>query len=428
MTNSNFDKSIQDAAEQAWQWLESASQCSLTDAAKGEGVTRFFATAEHAAVLSKLTNWMESLDMDVRRDAVVNLIGRYRSDNPAAKTLIIGSHQDTVKSGGKYDGMMGVICGLALVHALRSLQIQLPFHIDVVAFGDEEGSRFQTSLFSSQALAGTFDTSILTTKDDNGVSLADALTAFGGNMSAIETAAYNRNEVLGYIEAHIEQGPVLEEKGVPVGIVSAITGIERHQVTITGKAGHAGTVPMHLRKDALVGAAYVIQAVDNICQQTDELVGVVGKINNFPNGSNVIPGKVVLTLELRSPKDKIRLTARQQLFKSLEDYFASSELQMEHEQIYQEPATDCDAELSQHLATAIRNSGVTETWLFSGAGHDGLSMRDLCPIAMLFVRCKDGVSHRPDEAISEEDLAVSLGVLVRFCLNTAGISYEPNNN
>jgi allantoate deiminase len=411
--------SLDQAGRQAWQWLEAASAFSETRDIVREGVTRQCATDEHKAVLAALTEWMEALGMAVRMDNAANLIGRHASAEPGARTLLIGSHQDTVPNGGKYDGMLGVILPLALVLYLRENDIALPFHIDVVAFSDEEGTRFSSTLLGSKVLAGTFEPEMLEAADDKGVTLQAALEAFGCDPARIPHDRYRREEVVAFLEAHIEQGPQLEHASLPVGVVDAITGIERHQLTIHGMAGHAGTVPMALRRDALVGAAEVIRLVDALCKETDDLVGVVGKIENAPNGVNVIPQTTTLSIELRSPRDEVRRRARQRLLEQADAALKSLGLAFDHIQTYEQAAVQCSSWLTATLEEAVRDSGVEPQVMFSGAGHDGLAMVDLCDIGMLFVRCREGVSHHPSEAIEPEDLTAAVEVLVHACRRLA---------
>ncbi|KHJ51118.1 MAG: allantoate amidohydrolase [Halomonas sp.] len=416
---------LEAAGQQAWHWLEAAARCSETQDSAQQGVTRLCATPEHEAVLEKLSSWMEALGMSVRRDHGANLIGRHASHLPDAKVLLMGSHQDTVPNGGKYDGMMGIILPLALISYLRAQQISLPFHIDIVAFSDEEGTRFSSTLLGSKVLAGTFDPDSLSATDDNGISLAQALRDFGCDPDSIPEDRYAPDEVLAFLEAHIEQGPQLEEASLPVGVVNAITGIERHQFVIQGMAGHAGTVPMALRRDALVGAAEVIRLVDTLCKQTDQLVGVVGKITNAPNGVNVIPQTTTLTVELRSPQDAIRQQARSTLLDQVSHALPALNLTYTHTQTYEQAAVQCAPWLTSMLEQAVQDSGVAPKVLFSGAGHDGLAMAQLCDIGMLFVRCHKGISHHPDEAITPEDLMKAIQVLYHTCQRLAKCCNPP---
>ena len=407
---------LKECASLAWEWLEEIAHCSQTSNPDNEGVTRLCASQEHRDANSKLRQWMLACGMQVRMDNAANLIGRYPSKAPNAKTLIFGSHQDTVPNGGKYDGILGVVAPLALVHYFDSNNIELPFHIDVIAFSDEEGTRFQSTLLGSKAISGTFEPLMLDATDAQGMTMREALSEFGCRPELIEKDAYQPDEVLGFVELHIEQGPQLERARLPVGVVSAITGIERHTLSIKGKAGHAGTVPMEMRKDALVGAAQVIHRFDQLCKSQDDLVGVVGKIENFPNGVNVIPQQTDITIELRSPNDSSRLAARSELLAEIEELMAAYNLCYVHKLSYEQSAVTCSESLSSLLAQATSAVGIEPMHLFSGAGHDGLAVTHLTDIAMLFMRCKNGVSHHPDEAITQADLLSSLEVLQQFCL------------
>ena len=407
---------LKESACLSWDWLEEIASCSQTSHPDSEGVTRLCASQEHGQANDKLRQWMLAAGMQVRMDNAANLIGRYPSKTPNAKTLIFGSHQDTVPNGGKYDGILGVIAPLALVHYFKHSNTEFPFNIDVIAFSDEEGTRFQSTLLGSKAISGTFDPSMLSATDAQGFAMREALEQFGCQPELIEKDAYNSDEVLGFVELHIEQGPQLEQAGLPVGIVSAITGIERHTLSIRGKAGHAGTVPMNMRQDALVGAAQVIHRFDQLCKGKDDLVGVVGKIENFPNGVNVIPQQTEITIELRSPNDKSRLAAREVLLADIEQLMAQYNLSYEHKLSYEQAAVTCSETLSSMLAQATSSAGIEPMHLFSGAGHDGLAVTHLTDIAMLFMRCKNGVSHHPDEAITQADLLSALEVLQQFCL------------
>ncbi|CAG9298165.1 M20 family metallo-hydrolase [Celerinatantimonas diazotrophica] len=407
---------MQQVAQQLWQWLEEAAQCSTTQWQQ-QGVTRLIATAEHRALLNQLKKWMKAAGMTTLIDPAANLIGRYPSASPHAKTLIFGSHQDSVPCGGKYDGILGILLPLALVNYFHQQGKKFKFNIEIIAFSDEEGARFPSALIGSKAIAGIFDGHELETTDAQGITLHQALKNFGCAPAALlqKPPSYARDSLLGFFEVHIEQGPVLEQAGLPVGVVNAITGIERHQLTITGKAGHAGTVPMSLRQDALVGAATVIKLFNQLCQDNPALVGVVGKITNYPNGVNVIPETTELTLELRSPQDAKRLEARAKLYQQIDQELTAQKLSYQLQQSYEQAAVECSKQLTQTLTRAIEQADIPVRELFSGAGHDGLAMHHLTDIAMLFIRTVDGLSHHRDEAIVQQDLISALNVLNNLC-------------
>lgn len=387
-------------------WLETAATFSLP----GPGVSRFFLTEEHRQLLNYLRSLMVECGLQIHLDHAGNLIGR-KISNVSDNVLYIGSHQDTVPNGGRFDGMLGILLALAAVYELRD--IKLPFTLEVVAFGDEEGARFNSTLLGSKALSGTFDESALTDKDDQGISLAEALYDFGLNPEKIPAIARDPKNALGYIEAHIEQGPVLENQNLPVGIVSSITGIERHAVSIKGQAGHAGTVPMHLRKDALVAASLFVQWVETYCKETEDMTGVVGKIEIQPNSVNVIPESANLTVELRSPYKDVRHRARKAL-SMLTSGLVGRGFAVNSELIYSQEGLICDDVLSRKLEVAFQKEKIPPVKIYSGAGHDALAMAALCPVAMLFVRCKDGLSHHHDESVDINDTIVAKRVLKRF--------------
>jgi allantoate deiminase len=387
-------------------WLETAARFSLP----GPGVSRFFLTKEHHQLIGYLQSLMVECGLRTHLDDAGNLVGR-KISNVSDNVLYIGSHQDTVPNGGRFDGMLGILLALSAVYELRD--INHPFNLEVVAFGDEEGTRFNSTLLGSKALSGTFDESALSARDDQGMSIAEALHDFGLNPKKIPSIARDQKNALGYIEAHIEQGPVLESQNLPVGVVSSITGIERHAVSIKGQAGHAGTVPMRLRKDALVAASLYVQWVDTYCKETEDMVGVVGKIEIGPNSVNVIPESAKLTIELRSPYKDVRVRARKAL-SMLTSRLVDSGFAVNSELLYSQEGLICDQVLVRKLETAIQKENIPPVKLYSGAGHDALAMAALCPVAMLFVRCKDGLSHHHEESVDINDAIAAKRVLKRF--------------
>lgn len=380
----------------------------------GPGVTRFSFTREHRAVGELIERWMRAAGLNTRWDAAGNLIGRAEGSGQDRRTVMLGSHQDSVRQGGRYDGMLGVVLPLVCLQALRRDGVTLPFPVEVIAFSDEEGGRFTTSLIGSKAIAGCFDPAALATTDADGVSLEQAMRTFGADPDAIGRAAHSPHDTRAFIEVHIEQGPVLESRDLALGAVTAITGIERHRVVLTGKASHAGTTPMDSRRDALAGAAELVTAVNRICRETEDCVGVVGEIAIEPNVVNVIPARARLTIELRSPHDSVRIGARDQILRDLHDIAGSHRLAAESEKVYEQAAVSCAPWLIEALERAIAATGRQPLRLFSGAGHDGLAMVNLTDIGMLFVRCKDGLSHHPDESITAADAAAAAEVLLQL--------------
>ncbi len=379
----------------------------------GPGVTRLMGTPEHRRALELIGSWMQAAGMSIRQDAVGNLVGRYEGQTPGLPAYVIGSHQDTVRQGGKYDGMLGIILPLTCLQYLHRSGIRLPFAIEVPAFADEEGVRFATSLFGSRALAGTFDMAVLDRQDAAGKSLAQVLREFGCDPAQIPAAAYRRDQVLGYLEVHIEQGPVLEAQDLPVGIVDAIAGADRLSVTVLGEAGHAGTVPMASRRDALAAAAEMVLAVERVARAAPRVVATVGCINATPGAINVIPGAASLTIDLRAPDDAVRASVRQSLLDQLQHIAHVRNVTISIDHLYSMAATPCDPVMMARLEQGIRSLGIHPLRLYSGAGHDAMAMASLMPVGMLFVRCLKGISHNPGESITAQDADVAARVLLR---------------
>jgi allantoate deiminase len=377
-------------------------------------ITRFYLTPEHKEAALKVMGWMRQAGMTVEMDAVGNVVGRYAGAREGTRRLIIGSHIDTVRNAGRYDGNLGVVLAIQAIGELSKRKERPPFDVEVIAFGDEEGVRFPVTLTGSHAVAGTLHSASLEARDDSGISVREALQAFGCDPAAAGSIGRSKDKVFGYIEAHIEQGPVLEIENLPVGIVSAIAGASRFKVEVNGVSGHAGTVPMRLRRDAFAAAAEMALAVERIALDTPELVGTVGRIEVMPGGVNVIPGRAVFTVDLRSPEDAIRRAAFDRIRETFAAIGSSRDVSVEVTPFYDEAAAPCAPFLMEGLARAIAGEGIRIHTMPSGAGHDGLAMIALCPIAMLFVRCAGGISHNPAESIKAADAEVALRVLVTF--------------
>ncbi|NDW20330.1 allantoate amidohydrolase [Alteromonas hispanica] len=374
---------------------------------------RRYLTDQHRLANQLASGWMIEAGMTTWQDAVGNIWGRYTSTVPNAPRLILGSHLDTVPNGGKYDGMLGVVAAISMVAMFDGLQRKLPFHIDIVGFCDEEGTRFGTTLLGSRALTGKWQDSWRNLKDEDGISLAQAMENFGLNFDEVSSASISRTDILGYIELHIEQGPVLEQENLPVGVVSAIAGAQRFTITIEGMAGHAGTVPMSMRFDALAASAEMILAVERISHQRPGVVATVGKIDNAPNGVNVISGRTHFSLDIRSEDDALRDTVLAEIMQNFGEIAAKRKVTLSVEQTHSAPAVLCDDNLKQALVHGVELSGIAPRVLASGAGHDAMAMADICPVAMLFTRCKGGISHHPGESIKESDVEASLSVLFK---------------
>ena len=385
-------------------------------------LTRVFLSPEHKACTNAVMAAMRAAGMTARIDAVGNVVGRYEAagfedGETTAKTLITGSHIDTVRDAGAYDGNLGVALPIACIADLDARGKRLPFAVEVVAFGDEEGVRFPTTLSGSRTIAGTFDPAALSVTDAQGVSLEDALKHFGCDPAQIPGEARKAEDVLAFVEVHIEQGPVLESEGLPVGTVTAINGASRYAITVEGMAGHAGTVPMGLRKDALAGAAEMIGAIEQRAAAEERLVATVGRIAAAPGAINVIPGKVTFTLDLRAPADDQRQDAVASVKETLQAIAQRRGLELDLELLYEEGAAACHPALMDQLDKATERQGLRALRLPSGAGHDAMALAHLCPIAMLFVRCGGGISHNPLESITGEDAEAAARVFLDFLEN-----------
>ena len=374
------------------------------------GLTRLYLSPAHKVAARLVAAWMEHAGMSVEIDAVGNVVGRYAGTDATAKTLIIGSHIDTVRNAGKHDGPLGVIVGIEAVAALHARNIRYPFAIEVVAFGDEEGVRFPVTLTGSRALAGTLDPATLDSADRDGITIRAALAAFGcsGDVAGV---ARDRDRVLGYLEVHIEQGPVLEAENLPVGAVSAIAGASRAIVKVTGMAGHAGTVPMTLRRDAAAAAAEMMLAVERQALETKDLVATVGRIEVRPGAPNVVAGEALFTVDMRSPDDAVRGGAFERLRADCAAIASRRAVKIDFVQTYDQAAVICDPHLATLWDDAVQAQGFRPFRLPSGAGHDGLAMVALCPVSMLFVRCRGGISHNPAESVKTDDVEIAIAVL-----------------
>jgi allantoate deiminase len=381
-------------------------------------LARIFLTPEHRVAADLILTWMREAGMSAHLDAIGNVCGRYEGVSSGLPCLMLGSHYDTVRDAGKWDGPLGVITAIACVADLNHRGKRLPFAIEVVGFADEEGVRFASTLLGSRAVAGTFDESVLDGRDRDGISMRDALKDFGLDPDHIGAAARARRELLAYLELHIEQGPVLEAEDLPVGVVTAIAGATRMAARLTGMAGHAGTVPMALRRDALVGAAECITTIEEFCR-TDEngLVGTVGYINAMPGATNVIPGQASFTIDIRAPTDMHRQRAVADIVRRIEAIAKRRNLALQLDVTHENRTVPCAPWLKAQIADAIAAEGFATFELASGAGHDGMAMIDIADVAMIFVRCRGGISHHPDEHVELADADAGARVLLSVIEN-----------
>jgi allantoate deiminase len=380
--------------------------------AEPDRLVRLFLSPEHRRAADLVAQWMREIGLDVFEDEIGNVRGRIGK----SPYLILGSHIDTVVDAGRYDGPLGVVVPILAVDTLQRMKSLPPLGIELVAFGDEEGSRFHSTLPSSAAMAGHFDPKHWSLKDLSGTSCEEALRAYGKDPAKVQSAAVPRGEAAAFVEVHIEQGPVLEAEDQPLGVVSAIVGQTRLQVTVTGEAGHAGTVPMNLRRDALAGVAEMILVAEAIARdyKSEAMVATVGRIEARPGAANIIAGITRFTLDLRAASDTARNSAIDRFEREARAIADRRSLGLAIDPIHTIATTSCDANIQEQLAAAVSARGAKPVKLPSGAGHDGLMMSKLCPIGMLFVRCRGGVSHNPAEYASPQDIGMATAVLIGF--------------
>jgi allantoate deiminase len=370
---------------------------------------RTFLSPPMRACHQEIARWVEPLEAQVRIDAAGNFRAVYPAAQPNAPRLLIGSHLDTVPNAGAYDGVLGVVMALALLEELRGRR--LPFAIEVIGFSEEEGVRFGTPFIGSRALVGRLDDELLGTRDKRGVSVQNAIAEFGLNPADISQAAL-KDDAIGYLEFHIEQGPVLEQLNLPLAAVEAIAGQSRMEFTFLGHANHAGTTPMHLRRDAIAGAAEWIGAVERAAQEISGLVATVGKIEASPGATNVIAGEARLTLDVRHSSDKIRTGAVDSLIHQAREIAEQRKLSVRESTILNQPAVAMDPFMTAQIERAITETGSTSHRMVSGAGHDAMILAEKVPSAMIFLRTPGGISHDPAESVLQDDVekAIACGL------------------
>ena len=395
---------------------EALARCDVLGAESetAEGLTRTFLRPPMHRVHEHVAPWMRRAGMSVRLDAAGNLLGRREAGIQNAPAVVIGSHLDTVPDAGRYDGILGVVLGIAAVEALGDLP--MPFAVEVVGFSEEEGVRYRSPYLGSLAFSGRLDPSLLDREDADGVAMAEAFRRFGLDPARIGEAARPSGSIRAYVEAHIEQGPVLEGWNLPVGIVEVIAGQSRLRVAFEGMAGHAGTSPMDRRRDPLPAASELVLEVERLARSVEGLRATVGAIAVDPGASNVIPGRASLSLDIRHADDATRGRAEADLLDFAQTTASRRGLGFHIEHREDHRAVQADSRLRDLLASTVRESGHEPKQLVSGAGHDAAVMAGLAPMAMLFVRSPGGISHHPAESVRRDDVAVALDVLARFLL------------
>ena len=378
-------------------------------------LTRTYMTPCHRAAAAQIAALMSASGLTVRHDAAGNVIGRYEGMDPARRALVTGSHYDTVRNAGRYDGPLGIVLPLVCIAAWSKAGRRFDFPIEVIAFAEEEGVQFKATLLGSRAIAGTFDSAVLGNRDDAGMTMADAMLKSGFDPAAIPSAARRREDIAAFVEVHIEQGPVLLEAGLALGVVTAISGATRLMLELEGIAGHAGTVPMAMRHDAAMAGAEIGLFIEKRCREADGLVGTVGQFT-VPNGAaNVIPGLAHLSIDVRAGDDTARLQAVADILAEVEVISHRRGIRAVSRKTYEAASVSCADSLQQQLAASITRCGMDVRHLPSGAGHDGIAMAAITDVAMLFVRCGNGgISHHPDETMTVDDIDIAAKAFMDF--------------
>ncbi len=384
-----------------------------------DNLTRTFLSRPMHDVQSLLLEWMAEAGLSVRVDAVGNVRGRLEGTAPG--TLVVGSHLDTVPDAGKFDGILGVLLGVEIARAASETP-KTPLHhsLEVIAFSEEEGVRFGFPFIGSSAVCGTFDPAWLVRVDAEGITLEESLRNFGLNPLEIGQAKLDLDKLLGYFEIHIEQGPILESLDAPLGVVTGLVGQSRLTLEFGGRAAHAGTTPMNLRRDALTGAAEFVLEVEKLARSTEGLNATVGRLETFPGAGNVIPGAVRLSLDVRHASDVVRLLSTNKLLEWARVLAELRGLRCSITANLEQSAVPCDPALTSRLVGAVLHGGLSVQRLSSGAGHDAMIFAPHCPVSMLFLRSPGGISHNPLEAVFEGDVENALEVGCTFVLDVLG--------
>lgn len=406
-----MNKSLMTASEAQIAAARVMARCdALAEISESEdGLTRVYLSPEQLRANARVGEWMQAAGMTTWQDAVGNICGRYEAAQSGAQALLLGSHLDTVRNAGRYDGMLGVLSAIETVQWLHDRQQRLPLAIEIVGFGDEEGTRFGITLLGSRGITGSWPESWVTHPDGNGITVAEAMQDVGFDAAKILEAAREVNEIAAYLELHIEQGPCLEQEDLALGVVTAINGARRLNCSFIGEAGHAGTVPMTHRKDALAAAAEWIVFIEHITQEHDpQLVATVGTLSCLPGAVNVIPGEVQLSLDVRGPQDEPLERLLSTLLTQAQAIALRRGLTFSANEYYHIAATACDARLQQALSHAVETVQGRSLSLPSGAGHDAIAIAERWPVGMLFVRNHRGISHHPAESVQTADVALGV--------------------
>ncbi len=399
-----------------WDWQEQLAQFSEVQGVEAPNLTVTYLSPAHQQCASFISNLMHECGFDeVHQDAVGNVVGRYHAREPQSKYLMTGSHFDTVRNGGKYDGRLGIFCPMACVKTLFNKGMRLSYGIEVVAFAEEEGQRFAATFLASSALCGQFNPAWLEQVDSEGVSMRQAMLAYGLEPKDIGLISRNANDYLGFVEIHIEQGPVLYNAGLPLGLVTSINGSRRYLAKVKGVASHAGTTPMVLRHDAVSAVAELALFMEQRAREDVDSVATMGMLE-VPNGSiNVIAAQALFSMDIRAPHDAQRDAVLDSILQKIKDISDQRQVEFTLEETLQISAAPCDPHLKTQWQQAIEHLGVELLELPSGAGHDAMKMHDLLPQAMLFVRgLNSGISHNPLESTSSSDMQLAYDAMMHL--------------
>ena len=383
---------------------------------EGRILTRLFGTPAHSQVLQRVLLWMNEMGLDARIDNLGNVRGRLKGKEGSKKVFVMGSHLDTARNAGKYDGILGVLLALDAVRTLQEKEIEIPFDIEVVGFSDEEGVRFNIAYMGSSVLTGSFQSSWLDKTGIYGHMLSSVIGKIGGEVGKIPEDAIPKEEWLGFLEVHVEQGPVLFKKNLSLGVVNSISGQTRVNVYIKGTRGHAGTTPMAMRKDALAAAAEFIHLVESYAlQYGEDLVATIGSIHSYPNIANIISSNVRCSLDIRSPRNETMDKATAELESKFNELLQRRGIIGQWELSQRNPSVACDETLRGHLIQAMEDASIEGLdTIASGAGHDAVCIAGVAPVAMLFVQCKNGINHHPEEYVTQETIESAIRVVDRF--------------
>ena len=373
-------------------------------------ISRSLLSKANFRAAATIIDWMKTFGMQTAHTVDGSVRGILPGSNPSAKPLLLGSHFDSVVNAGKFDGPLGIVSALAALEFLSENHITLPFPVHLLGFSDEEGTRFQTTYLGSRSMVGELDQRTRSATDESGQSLAHTLATEGWHKDATKIC-YQKNETRGYLELHIEQGRVLQDLEQPACAVSTIVGQTRLRLTLTGQADHAGTTPMNLRRDALAGAAECLVQAEQLALSDEHAVLTTGKLSLEPGASNVIPGEVTFSLDLRHPDDSQRQNLKKTFLTTCQEIADRRQLTLDWLNLLETDATPCDPTLTERVLDAVETTTGHRSVLPSGAGHDGVALAPVMPIAMIFVRCRDGISHHPLEHATPADIQTGIQIL-----------------